>query len=477
MRRITLVFSSLFFLCVFLPVNIILYYAVNNNTYRNVILIVSSLVFYAWGEPVWILVLILSGFFNYFIGTSIEKNRENGKGKGIVSLAIIANLFILGFFKYFGFFVENLNTLTGIDIPIIDIGLPIGISFYTFKSISYIVDVYRGEVKAEKSPFEFLLYVSLFHHLVAGPIVRYKDVEENIKKRAISFNAFNNGVERFIIGLGKKVIIANQANEFSKVFLDMNYSSLPVLGAWAGILLFAIEIYFDFSGYSDMAIGLGKMYGFHYKENFNYPYIAKSATEFWRRWHISLTSFFKDYVYIPLGGNRKFHIRNMLIVWLLTGLWHGASWNFVIWGLYFFVLLVIEKYLLFKIEKKIPKIIWRLYFVVIILVGWVFFYHSSLSDAIQFLGIMFGAGASSFSSSEVEIFLNSYIIFIGIALIGCTPFIKSIFQRIKGHMEKKQIGVYSVDQIVKSIVNTAIFIMSIIMLVGQSYSPFLYFKF
>jgi alginate O-acetyltransferase complex protein AlgI len=464
-------------LCVFLPVNIILYYAVNNNTYRNVILIVSSLVFYAWGEPVWILVLILSGFFNYFIGTSIEKNRENGKGKGIVSLAIIANLFILGFFKYFGFFVENLNTLTGIDIPIIDIGLPIGISFYTFKSISYIVDVYRGEVKAEKSPFEFLLYVSLFHHLVAGPIVRYKDVEENIKKRAISFNAFNNGVERFIIGLGKKVIIANQANEFSKVFLDMNYSSLPVLGAWAGILLFAIEIYFDFSGYSDMAIGLGKMYGFHYKENFNYPYIAKSATEFWRRWHISLTSFFKDYVYIPLGGNRKFHIRNMLIVWLLTGLWHGASWNFVIWGLYFFVLLVIEKYLLFKIEKKIPKIIWRLYFVVIILVGWVFFYHSSLSDAIQFLGIMFGAGASSFSSSEVEIFLNSYIIFIGIALIGCTPFIKSIFQRIKGHMEKKQIGVYSVDQIVKSIVNTAIFIMSIIMLVGQSYSPFLYFKF
>ncbi|NLI58197.1 MAG: MBOAT family protein [Clostridium sp.] len=472
-----MVFSSLFFLCVFLPVNIILYYAVNNNTYRNVILIVSSLVFYAWGEPVWISVLILSGFFNYFIGTSIEKNRENGKGKGIVSLAIIANLFILGFFKYFGFFVENLNTLTGIDIPIIDIGLPIGISFYTFKSISYIVDVYRGEVKAEKSPFEFLLYVSLFHHLVAGPIVRYKDVEENIKKRAISFNAFNNGVERFIIGLGKKVIIANQANEFSKVFLDMNYSSLPVLGAWAGILLFAIEIYFDFSGYSDMAIGLGKMYGFHYKENFNYPYIAKSATEFWRRWHISLTSFFKDYVYIPLGGNRKFHIRNMLIVWLLTGLWHGASWNFVIWGLYFFVLLVIEKYLLFKIEKKIPKIIWRLYFVVIILVGWVFFYHSSLSDAIQFLGIMFGAGASSFSSSEVEIFLNSYIIFIGIALIGCTPFIKSIFQRIKGHMEKKQIGVYSVDQIVKSIVNTAIFIMSIIMLVGQSYSPFLYFKF
>ena len=307
--------------------------------------------------------------------------------------------------------------------------------------------------------------------------MRYKDVEESIKKRAISFDAFNNGVERFIIGLGKKVIIANQAGEFSKAFLDMNYSNLPVLGAWAGILLFAMEIYFDFSGYSDMAIGLGKMYGFHYKENFNYPYIAKSATEFWRRWHMSLTSFFKDYVYIPLGGNRKFHIRNMLIVWLLTGLWHGASWNFVAWGLYFFVLLVIEKYFLIKIEKKIPKIIWRLYFAVIILVGWVFFYHSGLTEAFRFLGVMFGVGASSFSGSEVEIFLNNYIIFIGITIIGCTPFMRNVFRYIKRYTDKKQIGIYSLDQIIKSTVNIVIFILSVIMLVGQSYSPFLYFKF
>ena len=367
-------------------------------------------------------VLILSALFNYFIGVSIERNRGSGRGKGILVLAAATNLFALGFFKYFGFITENINTLLGVNIPIINIGLPIGISFYTFKSISYIVDVYRGEVKAQKSLFKFLLYVSLFHHLVAGPIVRYKDIEQDIENRALSFEYFNNGVSRFIIGLGKKVIIANQANEFSKDFLDMDYSRLPVLGAWAGILLYAIEIYFDFSGYSDMAIGLGKMYGFNYKENFNYPYIAKSATEFWRRWHISLTSFFKDYVYIPLGGNRKHHVRNMLVVWLLTGLWHGASWNFVVWGLYFFVLLVIEKFALLKIEKKIPAVVWRLYFAVVVLVGWVFFYHTDITKTFKFLGIMFGINAPGLSSPEVEIFLNNYVIFIcNWHVIGCNP--------------------------------------------------------
>ncbi|NLD46725.1 MAG: MBOAT family protein [Clostridiaceae bacterium] len=470
-------FSSLVFLCVFLPVNIFLYYLINNNSYKNAVLIVSSLAFYAWGEPIWILVLVLNAFFNYFVGVSIEKSKGKRKCKRVVTLAVIVNVLVLGFFKLFGFFAENINALFGFNIPIISIGLPIGISFYTFKSISYIVDVYRGEVQAQKSPFKFLLYVSLFHHLMAGPIVRYKDFEQNIEHKALCFEGFNNGISRFIIGLGKKVIIANQANEFSKAFLDMDYSRLPVLGAWAGILLFAIEIYFDFSGYSDMAIGLGKMYGFNYMENFNYPYIAKSVTEFWRRWHISLTSFFKDYVYIPLGGNRKFHVRNMLVVWLLTGLWHGASWNFVIWGLYFFMLLVFEKFVMLKIGKKIPGVIWRLYFVVAVLVGWVFFYHSSISKGLYFLGIMFGINASSWSSPEIGIFLNSYMIFIAIALIGCTPIVKTVFGSIKGSLEKKHIGIYSVAQLIKSTVNIAVFIVSIILLVGQSYSPFLYFKF
>ncbi len=472
-----MVFSSLFFLCVFLPINIFLYYAVNNNTYKNAVLIVSSLAFYAWGEPIWISVLVLSALFNYFIGVSIERSRGSRKGKGILVLAVAVNLFVLGFFKYFGFITESINTLLGISVPVISIGLPIGISFYTFKSISYIVDVYRGEVGAQKSFFKFLLYISLFHNLVAGPIVRYKDIEQDIENRALGFESFSNGVSRFIIGLGKKVIISNQANEFSKAFLDMDYSRLPVLGALAGILLYAIEIYFDFSGYSDMAIGLGKMYGFNYKENFNYPYIAKSVTEFWRRWHISLTSFFKDYVYIPLGGNRKHHVRNMLVVWLLTGLWHGAGWNFVVWGLYFFVLLVIEKYILLKFEKKIPAVFWRLYFVAAILVGWVFFYHTGIDRAFRFLGIMFGINAPSLSSPEVGIFLNSYMIFIVIALVGCTPLMKSIFDRIKGSLQRIRIGAYSVDQLIKSTVNIAILIVSIIMLVGQSYNPFLYFKF
>ncbi len=472
-----MVFSSLLFLCSFLPVNLILYYSIKNDTWRNWVLIITSLIFYAWGEPVWITVLIFTAIFDYTNGLLVQKFRGSWKSKGIVALSITGNLLILGFFKYFGFIVGNLNNLLGSDIPIMSISLPIGISFYTFQSISYVVDVYRGEVTAQKSPFKFLLFVSLFHHLVAGPIVRYKDVEQNIENRVLTMDAFNSGVSRFIVGLGKKVIIANQAGEFAKAFLDTDYSRLPVLGAWLGILLFAIQIYFDFSGYSDMAIGLGKMYGFSYKENFDYPYIAKSATEFWRRWHISLTSFFRDYVYIPLGGNRKNHMRNILVVWFLTGFWHGASWNFIIWGMYFSVLLILEKFVLFKFEKIIPQVLWRLYFAVTILVGWAFFYHADLGQAFRFVGIMFGINASSLSSPEVVICLSNYIVFILVALVGCTPVVKRSFERLKKSLCEKQIGIYSADQLIKSTVNIAIFIGAIILLVGQSYNPFLYYKF
>ncbi|NMB33254.1 MAG: MBOAT family protein [Clostridium sp.] len=470
-------FSSLFFLCVFLPINLFFYYLIDNIRYKNIMLIISSLVFYAWGEPVWILILVSNAIFNYFIGISAEKNRKERKGKAIVVFGIIANLSILVFFKYLGFFVESFNLILGSNIPIIDISVPIGISFYTFKTISYILDVYRGDVKAEDSPIRFLLYVSLFHHIVAGPIERYKHIGMHIKERTFSKSEFNDGVGRFIVGLGKKIIIANQANEFSKAFFDMDYSRLPVLGAWVGILLFAIEIYFDFSGYSDMAIGLGKMYGFNYRENFNYPYVAKSITEFWRRWHISLTTFFRDYVYIPLGGNRRYHIRNMLLVWLLTGFWHGASWNFIVWGLYFFILLVFEKYFLEKAGKRIPRILHRFYFITAILVGWVFFYHSSLTDAFRFLGIMFGVGVSSWSSPEVGIFVNNYILFIIVGLIGCTPIMRIISKRLKEIFKDKKFGSYSAEGLIRSLVNIAMLIVSIIMLVGQSYNPFLYFKF
>lgn len=472
-----MVFSSLLFLCVFLPINLILYYSINNDTCKNWVLIITSLIFYAWGEPVWITVLIFTAIFDYVNGLLAQKYRGCWKGKWVVALSVTGNLLILGFFKYFGFIAENLNGLLGSNIPVTSFSLPIGISFYTFQSISYVVDVYRGEVAAQKSPFKFLLFVSLFHHLVAGPIIRYKDIVQNIENRVLTIEAFNTGVSRFIVGLGKKVIIANQAGEFAKTFLDTDYMRLPVLGAWLGILLFAIQIYFDFSGYSDMAIGLGKMYGFNYKENFNYPYAAKSATEFWRRWHMSLTSFFRDYVYIPLGGNRKHHLRNMLVVWFLTGFWHGASWNFIVWGLYFFVLLVLEKYVLFKFEKRIPQILWRCYFLVIILVGWVFFYHSNLREAVQFIGIMFGINAPSWSSPEVAICMRNYALFILIALIGSTPIVKKLFERLKKTLLEKQIGIYTADQLIKSAVNIAIFIGSIIMLVGQSYNPFLYYKF
>ncbi|WP_010244952.1 MBOAT family O-acyltransferase [Acetivibrio cellulolyticus] len=472
-----MVFSSLLFLCVFLPINLILYYSINNDTCRNWVLIITSLIFYAWGEPIWISVLIFTALFDYTNGLLVQKYRGSWKGKGIVALSVTGNILILGFFKYFSFIAENVNNLSGLDIPVVSFSLPIGISFYTFQSISYVVDVYRGEVTAQKSPFKFLLFVSLFHHLVAGPIVRYKDIAQNIENRMLTAEAFNNGVSRFIVGLGKKVIIANQAGEFAQAFLDSDYTRLPVLGAWMGILLFAIQIYFDFSGYSDMAIGLGKMYGFNYKENFDYPYVAKSATEFWRRWHMSLTSFFRDYVYIPLGGNRKNHIRNMMVVWFLTGFWHGASWNFIVWGIYFFMLIVVEKYVLFKFEKRIPQVLWRAYFFVIILVGWVFFYHTDLRQAFQFIGIMFGINAPSWSSPEVAICMGNYIIFILIALIGCTPVVKKLFERLKRILSEKQIGIYSVDQLIKSTANIAIFIGSIILLVGQSYNPFLYYKF
>ncbi len=363
-----MVFSSLVFLCIFLPVNLFLYFIIKNRTWRNWLLIISSLFFYAWGEPVWITAMIFSTLFDYFNALMIEKYHGTNKAKAFVALSVIGNLLLLGAFKYSGFFVENINALFGLSLNVPRISLPIGISFYTFQTISYVVDVYRGEVGAQRSFFKLLLFVSLFHQLVAGPIVRYSDIAAEIEHREVTATGFSEGVNRFIIGLGKKVLIANTAGELSLSFLGTDYEKLPVAGAWLGILLYAFQIYFDFSGYSDMAIGLGRMYGFTYKENFNYPYISKSATEFWRRWHISLGSFFRDYLYIPLGGNRRNHARNLFIVWFLTGMWHGASWNFIIWGLYYFVLVFAEKLFLKKLLDRIPAFFSRLYLLLIVLI-------------------------------------------------------------------------------------------------------------
>lgn len=471
-----MVFSSLVFLCIFLPINLFLYFIIKNRTWRNGILIVSSLFFYAWGEPIWITAMIFSGMFDYFNGLMVEKYHGTKKAKAFVALSVTGNLLLLGAFKYSGFFVENINALLGLSLPVPHISLPIGISFYTFQTISYVVDVYRGEVKAQQSPFKLLLFVSLFHQLVAGPIVRYKDIAAEIEHREITVAGFSEGVNRFIIGLGKKVLIANTAGELSLNFLGTDYGKLPVAGAWLGIALYAIQIYFDFSGYSDMAIGLGRMFGFTYKENFNYPYISKSATEFWRRWHISLGTFFRDYLYIPLGGNRRHQVRNLLIVWFLTGFWHGASWNFIIWGLYYFVFVFVEKLFLNKVLERIPAIFSRIYLLLVVLIGWVFFWHTDLGECFRFIGVMFG-NAYAFTNSEVSLLFRSNALFLVIAVIASTPLAKKLFEAMKAYFEDNRERVAFMDRVFKPVINIFILVLSLAFLVGQSYNPFLYFRF
>lgn len=463
-------------MCIFLPVNLFLYFIIKNRTWRNWILILSSLFFYAWGEPVWITAMIFSGVFDYFNGLMVEKYHGTKKAKFFVALSITGNLLLLGAFKYSGFFVENINALLDINLNVPRFSLPIGISFYTFQTISYVVDVYRGEVKAQRSPFKFMLFVSLFHQLVAGPIVRYSDIAAEIEHREVTATGFSEGVNRFIIGLGKKVLIANTAGELALSFLGTDYEKLPVAGAWLGILLYAFQIYFDFSGYSDMAIGLGRMYGFTYKENFNYPYISKSATEFWRRWHISLGSFFRDYLYIPLGGNRRNHARNLLVVWFLTGLWHGASWNFIIWGLYYFVFVFAEKLFLKKLLDRIPAFFSRLYLLLIVLIGWVFFYHIDMGEGLQFLGVMFGR-AYAFTNSEVSILFRGNALFLVLAVIASTPLAKRLFEAVKTYFLGNRARVVFMDRVFKPVINIFILVLSLAFLVGQSYNPFLYFRF
>ena len=398
-----MVFSSLIFLFVFLPLNLLLYFLIKSNTYKNIVLIVFSLAFYAWGEPIWIILLIFSAAIDFFHGKIVEKYKGEWQSKAALISSIVVNIGLLIFFKYSGFMVSNIKGLLGVNIYLKEFQLPIGISFYTFQTISYVIDVYRGEVKAQRSFYKFLLFVSLFHQLVAGPIVRYKEIEHEINEKSISIENFSQGILRFSMGLGKKVILANTAGEIATIYLDGDIGNIPILGAWFGILLFSFQIYFDFSGYSDMAIGLGKMFGFTYNENFNYPYISKTATEFWRRWHISLGSFFRDYVYIPLGGNRNKFIRNIIIVWFLTGLWHGASWNFVIWGIYYGLLIILEKKLLIKILDRIPKFFSHVYLCVVVLIGWVFFYYTDLSKGIVFIKTMFGFGIKQLTNVELEL--------------------------------------------------------------------------
>ncbi len=461
-----MVFSSLFFIFVFLPICLVVYYQMPSRNAKNWVLIIASLIFYAWGEPVWITLLLFSAGVDYIHGLIIEGHRGKWQAKAAVVSSLVLNLGLLAIFKYSGMIVGTISSLTGMNIGYQGFSLPIGISFYTFQTISYTIDVYRGETRAQRSLSKFLLFVSLFHQLVAGPIVRYVDIANEIDNRVFKLDEFSNGVNRFILGLAKKVLIANTAGALGEGILVIGGQNASVLGSWLGILFFSFQIFFDFSGYSDMAIGMGKMFGFTYKENFNYPYISTSATDFWRRWHISLGTFFRDYLYIPLGGNRRHAYRNLFIVWFLTGLWHGASWNFVVWGLYYGVFIAVERVFRDKTGWKMPQFFGHVYCVFLTLVGWVFFYFESLTDALGYLKQMFGLAGLPFKNLQFEIILENNIYFILVALIACTPILGYLWKRTK--LEQTPVLL---------LLNGGLFFSSVAMLVGQTYNPFLYFRF
>lgn len=467
-----MVFSSLIFLFIFFPLTLLLYFIARNIKTKNFILVAASLVFYSWGEPVWVILLIFSSILDYTVSHAIEKHRNQPITKFYLAVSVITNLGLLAVFKYSGFFISTVNSVFGLSLPEPAFSLPIGISFYTFQTMSYSIDVYRGNVKAQKSFMNFLMFVSLFPQLIAGPIVRYSDIEDQISERAVTTEAFSAGMTRFMAGLGKKVLIANYAGSLATSLLK-DIDSAAVMSVWFGVLFYAFQIYFDFSGYSDMAIGLGKMFGFDYPENFKYPYISTSITEFWRRWHITLSSFFRDYVYIPLGGNRvgiPRQILNLLIVWGLTGLWHGASWNFVLWGLYYFFFLCLEKFILKKFFDKIPSPIRWLYSISVVLVGWMIFYFDDFQTLITAFSVAFGHAGNAFTDPVSETLVINNVPFILIAAIASTP-VLNVIRRL---VEKSSPLTESILRIVYNIV---MLILCVASLVGSTYNPFLYFRF
>ena len=468
-----MVFSSIIFMFTFLPLSLLLYYIMPRK-FKNLILLMISLVFYAWGEPVYVLLMIFTIVFDYIMALIIDSNREDKvKSKVIFIGTIGVNLLILGFFKYYGFLIDNINLLFNLNLQYKNLALPIGISFYTFQTLSYVVDVYLDKVKVQKSLVSFALYVTMFPQLVAGPIVKYSDIDYQLTNRKESINKFGQGVDRFIIGLGKKVLLANNIGIIWTTIQGMNIDSISVLTSWIGIIAYTFQIYFDFSGYSDMAIGLGNMFGFEFIENFNYPYISTSISEFWRRWHISLGTWFREYVYIPLGGNRVStlkHIRNLFVVWLLTGLWHGASWNFVVWGLYYGFILFMEKIILHKVLSKTPKFIKHIYTMLLVMIGWVLFGSVDLTSALEYLKVMFGLSGNALVDNSAIYYLYTNIKLLIILTLCSTPIVSIIFRQIikKG----KSVGILFAVSI-----NIIIILISIAYLVNETYNPFLYFRF
>lgn len=465
-----MVFSSIPFLYFFLPIVIILYFAVPKK-FRNLILFLCSLMFYAWGEPIYVTIMLFSTVLDYTNGRLLERFEGCGKKRrAILIFDIIANLGILMFFKYSDFFISNINSLTGSQIGLLGLALPIGVSFYTFQTMSYTIDVYRHDAPAQKNIISFGAYVTLFPQLIAGPIVRYNTIAGQLNNRRESFSMFYDGVVRFCVGLAKKVLLANNIGMLWDTISATPAAQISVVSSWIGIIAFALQIYFDFSGYSDMAIGLGKMFGFTFEENFNYPYTSKSITEFWRRWHISLGTWFREYVYIPLGGSRKGRAQtyiNIFVVWFLTGFWHGASWNFAVWGLYFAIILIIEKTFLLKLLAKLPKFVSHIYATILILFGWVIFAFDSLKNGVEYFKTMLGIGASGIIDSVAIYNISSYGLVLIIAIVASMPLCKKIFDKFTWSKKEIVIGVLSLISL----------LLCTIYLVNSAYNPFLYFRF
>ena len=470
-----MVFSTPTFLYVFFPVCLGLYFLMPTLRAKNIALLLMSLVFYAWGDPVCVLLMMFTAFANYFCGLRIAAAKDQTVQKRWLAVSVVASLAFLVFFKYTGFFLSNLNRIPGVRLPGFQIAMPIGISFYTFQAMSYTIDVYRGEANVQRSYADFLLYVSLFPQLIAGPIVRYVDVQNEIVRRKTTAEDFVVGITRFAVGLAKKLLLANYCGSAADKLLKGTDAS--VLGGWLGLILFAFQIYFDFSGYSDMAIGLGRMLGFHFKENFDYPYICSSITDFWRRWHISLSTWFRDYVYIPLGGNRKGKGRqllNLFIVWFLTGFWHGASWNFILWGLYFFVLLALEKFVFAKLIKKMPRVLNHLLALFFVLMGWELFYFENLSALGAFFGRIFGGG-SAVSTLSLTLLENNSLLLV-VCVLASLPigrYVRSI------HLGLIHAGgpLRNISMALRLAFNTVVMTVCTIVMITNSYNPFLYFRF
>ena len=464
-----MVFSSLVFLFAYLPITLLAYYLVPRQG-RNIFLFIINLIFYGWGEPMLVLLMVFNIFFNYIGGFLVDKYRQDeNKKKLFLILTCVLDIGILAVFKYTGMITETLNMLPFLNIPELQISLPIGISFYTFQTMSYVIDVYRDDAPVSKSFINFGTYVALFPQLIAGPIVRYRDVAYQLTHRRETLEQFTKGVLLFMVGLGKKVLIANQMGTLTTAMFATTDEN-GIIGTWVGIIAYTFQIYFDFSGYSDMACGLGNMLGFEFLKNFNYPYIAKSITDFWRRWHISLSTWFKEYVYIPLGGNRKGikrQIINLLVVWGLTGLWHGASYNFLLWGLYYGLLLILEKFVLKRFLEKLPAVLQHVYTIFIVIIGWGLFYFTDMSQLGSFLTDLFNFGNGLCGAQALTLIL-SYLPLLIVAAIASTPLGAKLYSRFS---DTRHIW------ILETLFCVVILLVSTASLVDQSYNPFLYFRF